>query len=153
MKTTTEIESQTAQPAPLAQVLVVDDDTCMFDIFPLVLSSSRYAITVAAEGHLALQLAATREFDLAFVDYFLGSMNGAVISQQLRKLQPNLKVVLMSGYFLEDRPDLMEQAGACSFLNKPFSIEAAQALVERLLPPSNNAPPPAKQALPLQEPA
>ncbi|OHE81515.1 MAG: hypothetical protein A2107_06550 [Verrucomicrobia bacterium GWF2_62_7] len=111
----------------------MDDETTIFDVFALMFPKPDYALAVAANGKQALQLAATRSFDVAFVDCFLGNENGAEVAQKLRKVQPNLKIVLMSGYLREERDAAMEQAGARAFLTKPFSFETAQALVRRLV--------------------
>jgi DNA-binding NtrC family response regulator len=116
-----------------AQILVVDDETTIFDVFGLMFPKPQNVLAVAANGDRALQLAATQGFDVAFVDCFLGNENGAEVAQRLHKVQPNLKIVLMSGFLREERAAAMEQAGARAFLTKPFSFEAAQQIVRRLL--------------------
>lgn len=127
---------ETTRPAEAqapARILVVDDDTCMFDIFGEICPPPLFSMTVASHGRLAVQLAGSQRFDLAFVDYFLGDEIGTEVAQQMRKAQPGLKVVLMSGFLVDDRAAAMEIAGASAFLIKPFSIENAQAVMNRLL--------------------
>ena len=116
-----------------ARILVVDDDTCMFDIFGEICPSPLFSLTVASHGVLAVQLAGSQRFDLAFVDYFLGQEIGTEVAQKMHKVQPGMKVVLMSGFLVDDRAAAMEIAGASAFLVKPFSIENAQAVMKRLL--------------------
>jgi CheY-like chemotaxis protein len=127
-----------AKAAPLPQVLVVDDEECMSTVFQRALPPSRYAVTFITDGHQALELAATREFDLAFVDYFLAEMNGAEVAQKMRELQPKLKTVLMSCYAEINKSLKLELAGASAFLAKPlFSAEFTadiQKVVEQVLP-------------------
>ncbi|MCX6900454.1 MAG: response regulator [Verrucomicrobia bacterium] len=132
MNTTFEAVTEPPQESSSAQILVVDDETTIFDVFALMFAKPDYALAAAANGDQALRLAATRSFDVAFVDCFLGNENGAEVAQRLHKAQPNLKIVLMSGYLREERAAAMEQAGARAFLTKPFSFETAQALVRRL---------------------
>lgn len=133
MNTTSEAATEPYQKSPVAQILVVDDETTIFDVFALMFPKPKHALAVAADSNQALQLAATQGFDLAFVDYFLGNENGAEVAQKLHRVQPNLKIVLMSGYLSEERAAAMEQAGARAFLTKPFSVETAQALERRLV--------------------
>ncbi|MFA5191471.1 MAG: response regulator, partial [Verrucomicrobiia bacterium] len=122
MNTTSEAATEPYQKSPVAQILVVDDETTIFDVFALMFPKPKHALAVAADSNQALQLAATQGFDLAFVDYFLGNENGAEVAQKLHRVQPNLKIVLMSGYLSEERAAAMEQAGARAFLTKPFSV-------------------------------
>jgi CheY-like chemotaxis protein len=130
------------QATPLPQVLVVDDETVMFRTFERALPSSRYAITFASDGHEALQLASSRQFDLAFVDYFLAEMNGAEVAHKMREMQPKLKTVLMSCYDELDQNTNLELAGASAFLPKPlFTVEFTADIrraVEQMLPPQGS---------------
>ena len=124
--------------APLPQVLVVDDETVMFRTFERALPPSRYAVTFVADGHEALQLAAARRFDLAFVDYFLAEMNGAEVAHKMRELQPALKTVLMSCCDDVDQNASLLLSGATAFLTKPlFTVEFTadiQRAAEQVLP-------------------
>lgn len=125
------------QGPPAAKILIVDDDTGILDVFPQMLSD-RYAITVASRGSLALDLAANDTFDLAFVDYFMDDMNGVIVSQRLRQLQPHIQIVLMSGYSFDDKSEIMASSGARAFLHKPLDADYIQTLTNRLL--SDKAP-------------
>lgn len=128
---------QRPQAPTAAKILIVDDDTAILDVFPHLLCPGRYSIAIASRGSLALQLAAHRTFDLAFVDYFMEDMNGVEVSQKLRVEQPNIEIVLMSGYLIDEKSDeksdIMARSGAREFLRKPFSADVVQALVDRLL--------------------
>lgn len=115
------------------RILVVDDEPSVLRFFQVVFDSMDYTVAVAQNDTLALRLAGMQVFDLAFVDCFLEDANGAEVARRLRELQPKLKIALMSGRTVNDKPAAMEQAGASLFLLKPFSAEQAQATVVRLL--------------------
>ena len=120
--------------APAAiRVLVVDDDTTIFDVFQNLLPSPRYTIANAAAGAVALELASKQIFDVAFVDYYMSHMDGAEVSEKLRKMQPGVIVILVTGYLVHDRAAIMEQASAHAFLTKPFTAELVRGLIGRLL--------------------
>lgn len=133
MNTTSEAATEPYQQSPVAQILVVDDETTIFEVFALMFPKPNHVLTMASDGRQAMQLVAAQTFDVAFVDYFLGNENGAEIAQKLRGKQPDLQVVLMSGYLRDERAAAVEQAGARAFLTKPFSFEIAQTLVRRLM--------------------
>ena len=116
-----------------ARILVGDDDTCIFDIFREICPLPYFSLTVAAHGGQAVQFAKTRHFDLAVVDYYFGDEIGTEVAQHMRKAQPGLKIILMSGFLVDDRAAEMEKAGASAFLIKPFSIENAQSVIRRVL--------------------
>lgn len=133
MKPHAKPHEQPPQTPAAARILIVDDDTDILDVFPHLLRPGQYSIAVASRGSLALELAANRTFDLAFVDYFMDDMNGVVVSQRLRHLQPNIQIVLMSGFSFDDKSDIMASSGARAFLHKPLNAEYLQALTDRLL--------------------
>ncbi|MCX6900933.1 MAG: response regulator [Verrucomicrobia bacterium] len=115
------------------RLLVVDDDTDIFDYFREICPPSQFIIATATDGLTAEQLALRETFNVAFVDYFMEGMNGPEAAQLLHKAQPALPVVLMSGFFAGDRAKVMEAAGASEFLVKPITAENAHAIIERLV--------------------
>lgn len=141
-----ETETAPLHDPPTAQILVVDDETSIFDVFAMMFPTPFNALAVAADGNRAVQLASAQPFDVAFVDCFLGNESGIEVAQNLHKVQPNLNVVLMSGYLRGENSTAVEEAGAKAFLTKPFSFETAQAVVRRLIgrrpPKSQNQPEP-----------
>ncbi|MCX6911072.1 MAG: response regulator [Verrucomicrobia bacterium] len=118
--------------API-RLLVVDDDTDIFDYFREICPPPWFSIATATDGLLAEQLALKESFNVAFVDYFMEGMNGPEAAQLLHKAQPALPVVLMSGFFSGDREKVMEEAGASEFLVKPITAESARAIIHRLV--------------------
>lgn len=121
------------QASAQTHLLVVDDDTCIFDIFHQMFPAPQFRVETAAHGRQAIALARSQQFDVAFVDFYLTGVTGEEVGQALRKAQPLIKIVLMSGYLVEERAAMMEKAGASAFLTKPFSAENTRDLVARLL--------------------
>lgn len=130
------------QAAALPQLLVVDDESSVFDVFQHILPASHYALTLATDGRQAVELAASRAFDLAFVDYFLAELNGAEVALQMREAQPSLKVILMSCYSEhENRDAMLKQAGASDWLTKPLMVAQTRTVTDRVLREKASAPP------------
>jgi len=116
------------------EILVVDDEPCILHFLAAVFRLPDYEVRMASNDKLALELAGTQVFDVAFLDYFLEETTGAEVARRLREMQPNLKIILMSGYIVNDRDAKMEQVGADAFLSKPFSDNTARLIVAHLLP-------------------
>jgi len=127
------IITQSAGASASIRLLVVDDDVCIFDYFREICPPPRFILTTVTDGLDAERVALRENFDVAFVDYFLEGMIGPEVAQLLHKAQPALPVVLMSGFFSEDRAKVMEEAGAVEFLVKPVTAENARAIIERLV--------------------
>lgn len=113
--------------------MIVDDEESIRELFAGLFPPPIFETMSAANGAAALALAEQHPFDIAFVDIMMPGINGIETSARLRKLQPHLKTVLISGYLVEDRARAVEQAGAQAFLAKPFSVAAARSLADRLL--------------------
>jgi len=81
-------------------VLVVDDDEAVLTTAAEIVSDLGYHVLAAQNGQEALQiLRATRNVDLLFSDIVMpGGINGVQLAREARRLQPKLKVLLVSGY-------------------------------------------------------
>ena len=104
------------------QILVVEDETSLRTWIARVLSAQGYRTSVAADGPDALRLVQHERLrpDLLLTDVIMPEMSGTDLATRLRCMQPDLKVLYMSGY----SDDLIEHHGALEpgvhFLAKPF---------------------------------
>lgn len=115
------------------KILVVDDEEFLRTLFAEVLTTLGHAPSVVSGAAAALEeLRAVRargeRFDLALIDLRLpGEMDGVALLAELRKLNPELKALAVSGHSGEN---LDAAAGFQGFLMKPFQIQAlADAIV------------------------
>ncbi len=81
-------------------ILVVEDDEALRKLITALLSSSGYKVLEATDGPHALRVVQeSREpIDLLLTDMLMPAMSGIELSEQLRELQPQVRVLLMSGY-------------------------------------------------------
>ena len=120
------------------KILIVDDEESILALFLSVLKPPSYLAIEALSGEIALRLAQDHVFDLAFIDIVMPGISGIETSKRLRRMQPNLKIVLMTGYLTENAPEVVNAAGAEAFLQKSFSPLAITALTEKLLASSTS---------------
>jgi two-component system, cell cycle sensor histidine kinase and response regulator CckA len=115
-------------------VLVVDDESTVRRFARRVLVEHGFDVHEAADGAEALDLvrAMYDRLDLVVSDIVMPKLNGVELLKQLAIAQPNLPVILMSGYA---GPELAERGiqAPCSILAKPFSAETLVAEVRRCI--------------------
>jgi CheY-like chemotaxis protein len=146
-------EGQSKAPRPVdttkskPTILVIDDDPGFLDAMRMVLRSEGYSVLAASTGPKGLDMVRYVGDDIRAVllDFNMPRFNGAETLQFLRKLNPDLKVLAVSGVRLDQLPsEFREQADR--FLPKPFSDSDLLKTLEEVLPRDPAAEPPASSA-------
>jgi CheY-like chemotaxis protein len=125
-----------------ASILVVDDSPEMQRYLRILLECDRYGVETAGTGLEALQLLRNGFTPaLVLLDLCMPGLDGLQTLRYLRKLRPNLKVIVCSG---EDDPGKIREAeslGAEAYLLKPIQHLYLSAAIERCLQtrPSENS--------------
>ncbi len=113
------------------RVLVIDDDRDHAESIVDILTMRGHAVEAAFSGEAGVELFRDEDFDIVFMDVKLPGMNGVETFFEFKKIRPNAKVMMMTGYSVEQ---LIAQAidnGALGVLRKPFAIgDLLQALDE-----------------------
>jgi two-component system OmpR family response regulator len=122
-------------PSPRWHVLVVDDDVAIRSLVSRVLSQS-YRVTSASDPREALAIAGHEtSIDLLLLDVMMPTMNGFDLAKRLRLLPScsNARVVFLTARdFASDKIKGI-QAGARSYITKPFSIDDLLSRVKKAL--------------------
>ncbi|HDQ39754.1 MAG TPA: response regulator [Desulfonatronum sp.] len=116
-------------------ILVVDDEADLRDLTSDALQSYGYATIVAQGGQEALDLyaAAKGRIKLVLLDLNMPGMSGRTCLQELLRMDPDAKVLIASGYTVDNQAEKMIQAGALGFIAKPYQISDLVATVRKLL--------------------
>ena len=115
------------------KVLIVDDAGPVIILCVNVLQSLGYAVRGVNRGEAALEALRQERFDLMLVDYKMPGMSGLEVFEAARRLQPELRCMLVTGH---GTPEIIAQAtraGFRSILLKPFSSTELKAGVEKAL--------------------
>lgn len=122
-----------ARPAG-SGILVVDDDTALALALRDFLAREGYSVEVAysAAGALAAQ-AANPSISLALVDLIMPVTGGLDLAEELRRRNPEMTVVIMTGYGTIETAVEAIKRGAEDYLTKPFDYEAVRKKVARLM--------------------
>jgi len=117
----------------LGRVLIVDDDPAMRRVCARVLEGEGWSTTVVEEGKLAEAKVADRQqaFDCVVSDVNMPGMDGFAVIAAVRRHDPDLPVLLMTGDPSLDGAVKALDSGAVSYLSKPFSHETLASAVAR----------------------
>lgn len=111
-------------------LLCVDDDSGFRQFYQDLLGSYGYEVSVAANGRQALKLFLSRKVDAVLTDLEMPEMTGAELAARLKRLRPELPVVLVSGSSVE-RENLPKSVDAS--IAKGAPVKSLVDQVESLL--------------------
>ncbi len=116
-------------------ILVVEDEADVRYFVETVLRTHNYAVHGAADIDEALAIFQLHrnEISLVFSDVGLPKVDGITLGQKLRELNPNLPIVLASGYPSKDFRERINELGAQAFLSKPYNTQDILQTVRRAL--------------------
>ncbi len=117
-----------------AGILVVDDDASLASTLREFLAGEGYSVEVALSAAEALAIhTANPHIALALVDLIMPIMDGLALTDELRRRNPDITVVIMTGYgTIETAVDAIKR-GAEDYVTKPFDYEAVRKKVARLM--------------------
>ncbi|MFW5799090.1 MAG: PAS domain S-box protein, partial [Planctomycetota bacterium] len=131
-----QVPEETLVPAPrTATVLVVDDEELFRNFAADVLSSMGYTVKTRKNGAAAVKYFRKHhdEIDLVILDMIMPEMDGTETYDQLRRIDPGVRVLLASGYSLNGTAQTLLDRGVRGFLQKPFQqAELTQAVASTL---------------------
>ena len=104
-------------------VLVVDDEEVMRDVLQTLLGQAGYQVTLAENGAEGLALARRTGFDAAIVDVMLPEMGGLEVLEEVKKIDPELIVLMITAYASVETAITAMKKGAFDYVTKPFKHE------------------------------
>lgn len=116
-----------------ARILVVEDDEDMLDTVVETLESEGYDVVACASGREALSRAAGTPLDLVITDVRMAGLDGIDTLAALRKQQPALRSIIITGYASDDAPSRAIREQAWDYLYKPFGRKDLLLAVKRVL--------------------
>lgn len=116
-------------------VLLVDDEEMIRVIGQQLLEGLGYRVEVAESGEAAVDRfrRAGGAFDLVILDLVMPRMDGEMTYRALREIDRDVRVILSSGYRLDDRVRKILDEGSAGFIQKPFGLEALSVKIREVL--------------------
>jgi len=115
-------------------ILIIDDEEVVLDTGRLALEHLGYKVLTANTGMKAISIVETsgKDIDLVILDIGLPDIMGDQVCQRIQELWPKIKVVVSTGYMLEDITDDME-INAQGYIQKPFSMSKMAMKLKEVL--------------------
>lgn len=115
-------------------ILIVDDDHDLADAIGEALEMAGHRSTVVYSGTEAIEAYCGRSFDMTFMDVKLPDINGVETFMTIRKMDPSARVVMMTGYRIDDLLAQATDNGAIKVLRKPFAMDEIVTSLEEVKP-------------------
>jgi two-component system, cell cycle sensor histidine kinase and response regulator CckA len=118
-----------------AAVMLVEDDEAVRMFGARALRNKGYRVSEAKSGEAALELigATSEKFDLLITDVVMPQMDGPALIREVRRLDPGIKVIFISGYTEDTFRQRLDSDSNIHFLAKPFSLKQLAIKVKEVV--------------------
>lgn len=105
-------------------VLLVDDEERILTVGREICKALGYRVTTASSGKEAIQKYKDKNnrFNIVILDMIMPQMNGLETFKALKKIDPDVKVLLSTGYSIDEKAQEMLRAGCKGYILKPYSV-------------------------------
>jgi CheY-like chemotaxis protein len=116
-------------------ILLVDDEELIVDVGGEILKFLGYDVHLARSGKEAVEIYGEKRgsIDLVILDMIMPDMGGGETYDALKKINPDIKVLLSSGYSINDQARKIMERGCSGFIHKPFSIGQISQKIRELM--------------------
>jgi PAS domain S-box-containing protein len=116
-------------------VLLVDDEDIIIDVGKELLAILGYTALIARNGTDAIKICQENQdhIDMVILDMIMPEMDGGETYDKLKKVNPDLKVLLSSGYSIHGQAAEILERGCDGFIQKPFDIENISQKIREVL--------------------
>lgn len=112
-------------------MLIVDDDPDMAETLADILADMGYEVAVAEDGYRAIEMTRRNKYDVALMDIKMPGINGVETLKEIKQIRPQIRVIMMTAYSVEDLIQEALKEGAYGVIYKPIDIDKLISLVER----------------------
>ncbi|KFE68865.1 response regulator [Hyalangium minutum] len=127
------------------RILVVDDNQELLSLLTQLFEDAGYEVSAASRGKQATELAKGQALSAAVIDVLLPDMMGYHLADALRKEQPQVPLLFITGVFKGGKHaiEARQKYAAAGYFEKPFEAQKLLEAVAKLVPPEKKATPPA----------
>lgn len=115
------------------RILVIDDDELVTTSLKRALNQSGYQVEVALSGKAGLKEIENSEPDMVLLDIFLGDYNGLEVLKKIQSINPDLPVVMITGFADVQTAVNAIKMGAIDFILKPINLDQLELIINKTL--------------------
>jgi len=116
-------------------ILLVDDEQMIIDVGQMLLNKLGYRVIATRDGKEAIEIYQQHKDEIAVVvlDMVMPGMGGEEVYANIKKINPDVKVLLSSGYSLNGQATELLMRGCNGFIQKPFGMQALSKKIRGVL--------------------
>ncbi len=122
----------------MINLLIVDDERDIRDTLSDAFVAFGHQVTTAENGLEALEMFKNGDFDAALIDVELPGMNGFELTAEIKNLEQNFPIVLITGYAHLYRPQDVLSLDVEAFLRKPLNITELISIIKQIVSRKKN---------------
>ena len=115
------------------KILIVDDDKSIAEVLEGLISSERRIVHTCHDGMTALERIEKDRYDLVLVDLVMPKLGGLDILRYAKKINPEIIVVILTGYASLETAVTAIREGAYDYISKPCKLEEIEIVVENAI--------------------
>jgi CheY-like chemotaxis protein len=119
--------------SPQVKILIVDDDKSIAGVLEGLVSSKGRTVHVCHDGMAALERIGKDRYDLILVDLIMPKLGGLEILKYAKKINPEIIVVILTGYASLETAVTAIREGAYDYISKPCKLEEIEIVVENAI--------------------
>jgi len=130
-------EPETVLPKGKGLILVVDDEDLLRRMAREILNECGYDVLTAENGKAALEIYRERhrEISAVLLDMVMPEMSGKETLKEMKRINPDVKVLLASGFRQDDRVNEVMEMGVLEFIHKPYSLKILAEKMQLVVSP------------------
>ncbi|RLA91277.1 MAG: hypothetical protein DRG20_01880, partial [Deltaproteobacteria bacterium] len=116
-------------------ILLIDDEEMIIEIGEEFLKILGYKVLVAKNGEEAIEIYKKNKdkIDMVILDMIMPVISGSETYDRLKNINPNIKVLLSSGYSINGQANEILKKGCSGFIQKPFTLEKLSQSINKIL--------------------
>ena len=116
-------------------ILVVDDEEIIRNVAMDILHDLGYDVLLASSGKEGVKIYADKKYviDLVILDMIMPEMGGKETFKKLKEINPDVKILISSGYAQDSLPEQFVDDGEAGFIQKPYNINEIAEIIKKVL--------------------
>ncbi|MBI2447763.1 MAG: response regulator [Candidatus Omnitrophica bacterium] len=113
-----------------ANILIIDDEETICEIFSKILQEEGYTVYTAVDGRKGLRIARERTIDIVLLDIKMPRLDGIGILKRIKGSDGDTVVIVITGYGTITLAKEAMKLGAFDFVTKPFDLNYVKSLIK-----------------------